>query len=94
MSTASERRGNELKYFKDFYLKAEARIWPWLSHMCHFARQRFGAKRAQPHQVGPVTSHESATFRGGGGHFGGRRVARLATRQGLLIFFSRQLQQS
>ena len=25
---ASERRGNTLKGFKDFYLKAEARIWP------------------------------------------------------------------
>ena len=26
--TASERRGNNLKGFKDFYLKAKARIWP------------------------------------------------------------------
>ena len=35
-----------------------------------------------------VSSHESATFRGGRGHFCGR-VVQLATRQGLLIFFSR-----
>ena len=26
--TASERRGNTLKRFKDFYLKATAGIWP------------------------------------------------------------------
>ena len=31
----SERRGNNLKGFTDFNLKAEARIWPWLSYMCH-----------------------------------------------------------
>jgi len=36
-----------------------------------------------------VSSHESATFRGGGGHFCGR-VARLATRQGLLHLSSRE----
>ena len=33
--------------------------------------------------VGSVSSHESATFRGGGGHFCGR-VARLSTSQGRL----------
>jgi len=32
--TASERKGNTLKN-KDFYLKVKARIWPWLSRMCH-----------------------------------------------------------
>jgi len=26
--TATERRGNNLKDFKDFYLKAKSRIWP------------------------------------------------------------------
>ena len=35
--------------------------------------------------VRKVTSHESATFRGGGGHFCGR-VARSATRQRLLVW--------
>ena len=29
--SASERRGDPLKRFKDFYLKANARIWPCLS---------------------------------------------------------------
>ena len=28
-------RENNLQYFKDFYLRAKARIWPWLSCMCH-----------------------------------------------------------
>ena len=26
---------NQFKRFKGFYLKAKARIWPWLSDMCH-----------------------------------------------------------
>jgi len=34
-STAAERKGNQLKGLKDFYLNAKARIWPWLSYMCH-----------------------------------------------------------
>ena len=33
-STASERRGENLKRFEDFYVKAKASIWPWLSYMC------------------------------------------------------------
>jgi len=42
---ASERNGNNLKGFNDFYLNAKARIWPWLSqariwtwlsYMCRF----------------------------------------------------------
>ena len=33
--TASEPRGNNLTRFKDFNLQATARIWPWLSYMCH-----------------------------------------------------------
>ena len=44
------------------------------------------ASAARTESVGlvvAVSSHESATFRGGGGHFCGR-VVRLATRQGLL----------
>ena len=32
---ASERTRNNLKKYKDYYLKAKARIWPGLSHMCH-----------------------------------------------------------
>ena len=32
---ASERRGNTVKRFKNFYLEAKASIWPWLSWMCH-----------------------------------------------------------
>jgi len=31
--TASERRGNTLTGFKDFYLKAKARIWPRKSNL-------------------------------------------------------------
>ena len=38
-----------------------------------------------------VSSHESATLWGGGGHFWGR-IARLATRQGLLGLSSRRVQ--
>ena len=30
---ASGRRGNTFDRFKDFYLKAKARIWPWLSYV-------------------------------------------------------------
>ena len=33
--SASERRGSRLKGFKDFYLKAKAKIWPCLTYMCH-----------------------------------------------------------
>jgi len=33
--TASEQRGNSLKSFKDFSLKANTRFWPSLSYMCH-----------------------------------------------------------
>jgi len=32
--TASERRGDNLKGFEGFYLKAKARIWPGLSYVC------------------------------------------------------------
>jgi hypothetical protein len=35
-STASERRGNNFKGFKDFNLRAKARFWPWLSYLCRF----------------------------------------------------------
>jgi hypothetical protein len=31
----SERRGNRVMFFNDFYLKAQARVWPRLSCMCH-----------------------------------------------------------
>ena len=31
----SERRGNNIKRVIDFYLKAKAKIWPWLGYMCH-----------------------------------------------------------
>ena len=34
-SFAAEPRGNEIKGFKSFYLKAKARIWSRLSFMCH-----------------------------------------------------------
>ena len=34
LAAALERRGNTLTGFKDFNLKAEARIWPWLSYTC------------------------------------------------------------
>ena len=34
-STVCERRVNNLKVSRDFYLEAKARIWPWLSYMCH-----------------------------------------------------------
>ena len=30
-----KRRGNNLKRFKDFCLHDKARIWHWLSYMCH-----------------------------------------------------------
>jgi len=33
--TATERKRNNFKDVKDFYLKAKARIWPGLSYMCH-----------------------------------------------------------
>jgi len=33
-SSASDRRGNTLKGFGDFHLKATTRIWSWLSYMC------------------------------------------------------------
>ena len=29
------RRGNNFKGSMDFHLKAKARIWPWLSYVCH-----------------------------------------------------------
>ena len=29
------RRGNTSKRCKDFHPKCKARIWPWLSYMCH-----------------------------------------------------------
>ena len=32
---ASKRRGNNLKRFQDFHLKAEAKTWPRLCHVCH-----------------------------------------------------------
>jgi len=32
---ASERRGNNLKFQRNFYLKDKARFWPGLSDMCH-----------------------------------------------------------
>ena len=31
---AFERRWNIIKGFKDFYLQAKTRIWPWLPYMC------------------------------------------------------------
>ena len=45
--------------------------------------QRLPRRRPESEISVPVSSHESAAFRGGGGNFCGR-VARLATRQGLL----------
>ena len=30
LPSIAERRGNNLKGFKDFYLKAKAIIWPWV----------------------------------------------------------------
>ena len=38
-SSAAERRGNNLKGFKVFYLKAKASIWPGLSYVCHIRGQ-------------------------------------------------------
>ena len=29
------RLGNNLKGWEEFYLKTKARIWPWLSYICH-----------------------------------------------------------
>jgi hypothetical protein len=49
------------------------------------------SKRGVQVSVGAVSSHESATLWGGGGHFWGR-IARLATRQGLLGLSSRRVQ--
>ena len=34
-TSASERRRNQSKGFKNFYLKAKARVWPWMSCLCH-----------------------------------------------------------
>jgi len=34
-AAASKRRANDINRFKDFHLTAKARIWPWLSYMCH-----------------------------------------------------------
>ena len=31
----SERNGNTSKGLSDCYLKTKARLWPWLSHVCH-----------------------------------------------------------
>ena len=33
--SASKRRGDSLKGWKDCHLKVEARLWPWMSSMCH-----------------------------------------------------------
>jgi len=41
----SERRGNTLKGFKDLYLRAKARIWPY---MCHI-RLKAGRERTWRH---------------------------------------------
>ena len=35
MLAGFERRGDNLKGSKDFYLKDKAIIWPWLSDVCH-----------------------------------------------------------
>ena len=34
-TSASERRENNVKHFRDICLIARAVIWPWRSHMCH-----------------------------------------------------------
>ena len=40
--SAFERRGNTVIRLEHFYLKAKARIWPWLSYMC-FVRSKAGS---------------------------------------------------
>jgi len=35
LTSPSERRGNNVKRFKDFDLKMKARIWPRLCYVCH-----------------------------------------------------------
>jgi len=39
-SAAFERRGNNLKPSKDFYLKAKARIWPCLSYLYFYLKAK------------------------------------------------------
>ena len=42
---AFERRWNTSQRKKSFYLKATARIWPWLSYMCHKRSTAEGVER-------------------------------------------------
>ena len=50
--SSTVRRSNRLKGFEDFYLNAKARIWPWLSYVCHVrstAGNRMHGWRRPPH---------------------------------------------
>ena len=52
--TAFERSGNTLKRYKRFYLEAKARMWPWLSYLCHIRSK--AADSASPLGNPPKTS--------------------------------------
>jgi hypothetical protein len=42
----------QIKHCKIFYLKAQARIWPWLSYMCHIQSEPPGRCRANMAHIG------------------------------------------
>jgi len=67
---AYEQEGKNSKGFKDFQLKAEDRIWPWLSHMCHIrstaslkavlrVTRRVARDRLAPIAVAPVETSQN-----------------------------------
>ena len=49
--SASGRRGNNLKRFKDFYLKAKARIGTSLSHVCHIRSTGYRGRECVPNAL-------------------------------------------
>ena len=42
-------KGNYFKVFKSFCLKADARIWPWLTNLCHIRSMRDAANNRISH---------------------------------------------
>ena len=51
LPATAERRGKTLNGFKDFYVKAKARIWPWLPYICHICSIVAGSGEHLVHQV-------------------------------------------
>jgi len=52
--SVSGRRGNNLKRFEDFHLKAKARIWTSVSHVCHIRSTGYRGRERMPHALGTI----------------------------------------